>query len=41
MAPVATAIQAMRGVALINAVTIVAEVRDFSRSPFVGWGDLR
>jgi transposase len=31
MAPVATAIQAMRGVALINAVTIVAEVGDFSR----------
>jgi transposase len=29
--PVATAIQAMRGVALINAVTIVAEVGDFSR----------
>jgi transposase len=31
MAPVATAIQAMPGVALINAVTIVAEVGDFSR----------
>jgi transposase len=31
MAPVATAIQAMRGVALVNAVTIVAEVGDFSR----------
>ena len=31
MAPVAAAIQAMRGVALINAVTIVAEVGDFSR----------
>src|SRR3981189_2237668 len=31
MAPVATAIQAMRGVSLINAVTIVAEVGDFSR----------
>jgi len=31
MAPVATAIQAMRGIALINAVTIVAEVGDFSR----------
>jgi transposase len=31
MAAVATAIQAMRGVALINAVTIVAEVGDFSR----------
>jgi transposase len=31
MAPVATAIQAMRGVALIDAVTIVAEVGDFSR----------
>jgi transposase len=31
MAPVATAIQAMRGVAMINAVTIVAEVGDFSR----------
>ena len=31
MAPVATAIQAMRGVALINAVTIVAEGGDFSR----------
>jgi transposase len=29
--PVATAIQAMRGVALINAVTIVAEVGDFAR----------
>jgi transposase len=29
--PVATAIQAMRGIALINAVTIVAEVGDFSR----------
>lgn len=29
MAPVAAAIQAMRGVALINAVTIVAEVGDF------------
>ena len=31
MAPVETAIQAMRGVALINAVTIVAEVGDFAR----------
>jgi Transposase IS116/IS110/IS902 family len=31
MAPVATAIQAMRGAALINAVTIVAEVGDFAR----------
>jgi transposase len=31
MAPVATAIQAMRGVALINAVTIVTEVGDFCR----------
>jgi transposase len=31
MAPVVTAIQAMRGVALVNAVTIVAEVGDFSR----------
>jgi transposase len=31
MAPIATAIQAMGGVALINAVTIVAEVGDFSR----------
>jgi transposase len=31
MAPVATAIQAMRGVALINAVTVVAEVGDFAR----------
>jgi hypothetical protein len=31
MAPVATAIQAMRKVALINAATIVAEVGDFSR----------
>jgi transposase len=31
MAPVATVIQAMRGVALINAVTIVAEVGDFAR----------
>jgi transposase len=31
MAPIAAAIQAMRGVALINAVTIVAEVGDFSR----------
>jgi len=31
MAPVASAIQAMRGVALINAVTVVAEVGDFAR----------
>jgi hypothetical protein len=31
MAPVATAIQAMLGVALANTVTIVAEVGDFSR----------
>lgn len=31
MAPIAAAIQAMRGVALINAVTIVVEVGDFSR----------
>jgi transposase len=31
MAPVANAIEAMRGVALINAVTIVAEVGDVSR----------
>ena len=31
MAPVVAAIQAMRGVALINAITIAAEVGDFSR----------
>ena len=31
MAPVVPAIQAMRGVALINAVTVVAEVGDFTR----------
>lgn len=31
MAPVATAIQAMRGMALINAVTVVAEIGDFAR----------
>lgn len=31
MAPVVKAIQAMRGVALINAVTIVAEIGDFAR----------
>ena len=31
MAPVVAAIQAMRGVALINGVTIVTEVGDFSR----------
>jgi len=31
MAPVVQAFQAMRGVALINAVTLVAEVGDFSR----------
>jgi len=31
MAPVASAIQALRGVAMINAVTIVAEVGDFAR----------
>jgi transposase len=31
MAPVATAIQAMRGMAVINAVTVVAEVGDFAR----------
>src|ERR1700722_13640270 len=31
MAPVVTALQAMRGVALIVAVTVVAEVGDFSR----------
>jgi transposase len=31
MAPVVRAFQAMRGVALINAVTLVAEVGDFSR----------
>jgi transposase len=31
MAPVVRSIQAMRGVALINAVTVVAEVGDFSR----------
>jgi transposase len=31
MAPVVRAIQAMRGVALINAVTVVVEVGDFAR----------
>jgi transposase len=31
MAPIVGAIQAMRGVALINAVTVVAEVGDFAR----------
>jgi transposase len=31
MAPVVSAIQAMRGVAFINAITIVAEIGDFSR----------
>jgi transposase len=31
MAPVVSAIQAMRGVALINAITIVAEIGDFAR----------
>ena len=31
MAPVVEAIQAMRGVALIVAVTVVAEVGDFAR----------
>jgi len=31
MAPIVRAIQAMRGVALINAVTVVAEVGDFAR----------
>jgi transposase len=31
MAPVVTALQAMRGVALIVAVTVVAEVGDFRR----------
>ena len=31
MAPVVTALQAMRGVALIVAATLVAEVGDFSR----------
>jgi transposase len=33
MAPVVEALQAMRGVGLIVAVTVVAEVGDFSRSP--------
>ena len=31
MAPVVTALQAMRGVALVVAVTVVAEVGDFRR----------
>jgi transposase len=31
MAPVVLAIQAMRGVALINAITLVAEIGDFVR----------
>ena len=31
MAPVVTAIQAMRGVAFINAITLVAEIGDFAR----------
>ena len=31
MAPVVKAIQAMRGIALINAVTLVAEIGDFTR----------
>ena len=31
MAPVVAAIQAMRGVAFINAVTLVAEIGDFAR----------
>lgn len=31
MAPVVQALQAMRGIALVNAVTLVAEVGDFSR----------
>ena len=31
MAPVATSLQAMRGVALVAAVTVVAEVGDFRR----------
>ena len=31
MAPVVNALQAMRGVALINAITVVAEVGDFQR----------
>ena len=33
MAPVVTALQAMRGVALVVAVTVVAEVGDFHRFP--------
>ncbi len=33
MTPVVNAIQAMRGVAFINAVTIVAEIGDFARFP--------
>jgi transposase len=33
MAPIVKAIQAMRGVAFVNAVTIVAEIGDFSRFP--------
>jgi len=31
MAPLVQAIQAMRGIALINAVTLVAEIGDFTR----------
>jgi hypothetical protein len=31
MAPAVTALQAMRGVAFVAAVTVVAEVGDFSR----------
>ena len=31
VAPVARALQAMRGIALVNAVTLVAEIGDFSR----------
>jgi len=36
MAPVVKALQAMRGVALVVAVTVVAEVGDFGASPMLG-----
>ena len=35
-APVVAALQAMRGVALVVAVTVVAEVGDFRRLPMLG-----
>ena len=40
MAPVVTALQAMRGIALVVAVTVVAEVGDFRRfakAPISAW----